>query len=68
MNKDLLRHTVVLVQLQFPIEMKDRMHVQDLDKLFAYGQDDLLQLASATKEMLAEPEFDYHFLRSALIY
>jgi hypothetical protein len=41
MNKDLSIHTVGWVQFQFAIEMKDRIHDQDLDKLSTYGQDDL---------------------------
>jgi hypothetical protein len=38
MNKYLPIHTVVLGLDQLPIEMKDRMYDQDLDKLSMYGQ------------------------------
>ena len=63
MHKDLLKHTVVLVHLQSTTEMKDRIHVLDLDKLSTYGQDDLLQSVFVAREMLVELESENHFLR-----
>ena len=43
MRRDLLKHTVVLVQFHSPTEMKDKIDVLDLDMLSTYDQDDLLQ-------------------------
>ena len=63
MRKDLLKHTVVLVQLQFSTGKKDRTHVLDQDKLSMYDQDDLLQLAFVAREMLVELESENHFHR-----
>ena len=48
--------------------MKDRIDVLDLDKLSAYGQDGLLQLAFAGEEMLVEQEPENHFLTVILEY
>ena len=62
MNKDLLEHTAVLGLEQFAIEMKDRIHVLDLDRLSMYGQDDLHLLIFVAGETLVELEFEYHFL------
>ena len=62
MNKDLLKHTAVLGQYQSAIEMKDRIHVQDLDMLSMYGQDDLHLLIFVARETLVELEFENHFL------
>ncbi|MGB6673392.1 MAG: hypothetical protein WBE34_13245 [Candidatus Nitrosopolaris sp.] len=45
MRRYLLKHTVQMVQIQWTTEMKDRIHVLDLDMLSMYGQDDLHQLA-----------------------
>ena len=41
MNKYLPRHIVVLDHVELAIEMMDKIHVQDLDMLSGYGQDDL---------------------------
>ena len=57
-----LIHTVGWVQFPFPIGMKDRTHVLDLDMLSTYGQDDLNQSASVVRETLVELESVYHFL------
>ena len=62
MRKDLLKHTVQLVQFQLTTGMKDRTHVLDLDKLSTYGQDDLVQSASVVRETLVELESAYHSL------
>jgi hypothetical protein len=43
--------------------MKDKIHVQDLDTLSTYGQDDLLQLAFVARETLVELESENHFHR-----
>jgi hypothetical protein len=45
MNKDLLIHMMILVHRRSAIQMKDRTHVLDRDKLLMYDQDDLDQLA-----------------------
>ena len=57
MNKDLLKHTVLLDPCQSSIQMKDRTYAQDLDKLSTYGQDDLYLLVFVVKEMLALLEY-----------
>ena len=44
MNKDLLKHILVLVLWQSPIEMMDRIHVPGPDILSMYDQDVLLLL------------------------
>ena len=41
--------------------MKGRRRAPGWDKLSRYGQDNLLQLAFAGEEMLAELGFGYHF-------
>ena len=53
MRRYLLKHTVLLVQFQSTTEMKDRIHVLDLDTLSMYDQDDLLQSAFVVRETLA---------------
>ncbi len=63
MHRYLLKHTVVLVHFESPTEMKDKIHVPDLDKLSMYGQDALHQLAFVAREMLVELESENHFLR-----
>jgi hypothetical protein len=63
MNKDLLKHKVQLVHFESPTEVKDRIHVLDLDRLSMYDRDDLLQLAFVVGEMLVELESENHFLR-----
>jgi len=45
MNKDLPRHPAVLVQHPLSIAMKEKIDVQDYDKLSTSDQDDLLLLA-----------------------
>jgi hypothetical protein len=62
MRKYLLKHTLQMVRFQSTTQMKDRMHVLDLDKLSTYGQDDLLQLAFVAIETLVELESENHFL------
>ena len=44
-NKDLLKHTLVWVQLLLSTEMRDRINVLNLGKLSMYDQDDLAKLA-----------------------
>ena len=44
-NKDLLKHTLVWVQLLLSTEMRDRINVLNLGKLSMYDQDDLDRLA-----------------------
>lgn len=66
MSKDLLKHKAQKVQLQFSIEMKDRIDVLDLDKLSTYDQDDLLRLVFAARETLLEQESESRFLRGVL--
>ncbi len=61
MQKDPLRHTAVLVLMQFSIEMRERINVLNSDKLSRYGQDDLAQLVFAAREALVELEFVYRF-------
>ena len=56
MRKDLLKHTVLLVQFQSTTEMRDRIHVLDLNMLSTYGQDDLLQSVFVVRETLVELE------------
>jgi hypothetical protein len=56
MNKDQLRHMTVLDRTMFATEMKDKAYVQDLDMLSVYGQDDLVPLVFAVREMLVESE------------
>ena len=63
MRRYLLKHTVQMVQIQSTTEMKDRILVQDWDKLSMYDLDDLLQLASVARETLVELESENHFLR-----
>jgi hypothetical protein len=62
MNKDLLKHTVGLVQSQSTTEMKDRRNVLDLDMLSMYGQDDLFQSVFVVGETFAELALQNHFL------
>jgi hypothetical protein len=62
MSKDLLKHKAQKVQLQFSIEMKDRIDVLDLDKLSTYDQDDLLQSVFVVRETLVELESGNRFL------
>ena len=54
MNKDLLKHMVVLVLCQSAIEMMDRRYVPDLDMLSMYGQDVFYLLVLAVVERPAE--------------
>ena len=63
MSRYLLKHTVVLVHFESPIEMKDKIDVLDWDKLSMYDQDDLLRLAFVAIETLVELESENHFLR-----
>ena len=56
MCRYLLKHTVVLVQFQSTTEMRDRIHVLDLNMLSTYGQDDLLQSVFVVRETLVELE------------
>jgi hypothetical protein len=68
MNKGLLRHTVVLVQLQSSIETKDRINVLNSDKLSIYGQDDLVPLVFVARERLVELESENRFLLARLAF
>jgi len=54
MRKYLLKHTVGWVQFQSTIEMKDRTHVLDWDKLSMYDQDALYQSVFVARETLVE--------------
>ena len=45
MNKDLLKHTLVWIQLLLSTEMRDRINVLNLGELSMYDQDDLAKLA-----------------------
>ena len=56
MRRYLLKHTVLLVQFQSTTEMRDRIHVLDLNMLSTYGQDDLLQSVFVVRETLVELE------------
>jgi len=56
MHRYLLKHTVLLVQFQSTTEMRDRIHVLDLNMLSTYGQDDLLQSVFVVRETLVELE------------
>ena len=60
MHKDLLKHTVQMVQFQSTTEMKERNDVPDWDKLSMYDQDDLLQSAFVASERLVELESENH--------
>ena len=62
MRKDLTRHMVVLDHAVFAIEMMDKTHVQDLDMLLTYDQDDLSLSAFAAITKLLELESEYRFL------
>ena len=63
MSKYQLKHTALfLLQPPCSTEMKDRIHVLDLDMLSTYDQDVLLQLVFAARETLAEQESQYRFL------
>jgi hypothetical protein len=66
MNKDLLIHMMVLDRTMFATEMKDKAYVQDLDTLSVYVQGDLVPLVFAAEEMLAELDFQNHFVHAAL--
>jgi hypothetical protein len=55
-HTDPLKHTAGWVQFQSTTEMKDRTHVQDLDKLSTYGQDVLHLLVFVAREKLVELE------------
>jgi hypothetical protein len=66
MHKDLLKHTAVLVRLQYSIEMRDRIDVLNSDKLSRHDQDDLSQLVFAEGDALVERESVYHFLHWVL--
>lgn len=54
MHTDPLKHTAGWVQFQSTAELKDRTHVQDLDKLSTYGQDVLHLLVFVARETLVE--------------
>ena len=56
--KDLLKRFVVSVLSQSSIQMMDRTHVLDLDRLSMYDQDDLPQSAFVARETLVELESD----------
>ena len=56
MQKDPLRHTAVLVLIQFSIEMRERINVLNSDKLSMYDQDDLLLLAFVARETPVEQD------------
>jgi hypothetical protein len=45
-----------MVRIQWTTEMKDRIHVLDLDMLSMYGHDDLLQSVFVVRETLVELE------------
>ena len=62
MHRYLLKHTVLSVQFQSTTEMRDRIHVLDLDKLSKYGQHDLHQSVFVARETLVELESENHFL------
>jgi hypothetical protein len=62
MNKDLIKHIVVLVRFESPTEMKDRIDVPDLDMLSTYDQDDLPQSVFVVRETLVELESENRFL------
>jgi hypothetical protein len=68
MHKGLPKHTVQVVQFQRPNEMMDRRHVQDLDMLSMYGQDDLHQSVFAAGDTLTQLESVYHFAHEVLGY
>jgi hypothetical protein len=68
MSRYLLKHIVVLVQLQFSIQTKDRINVLNSDKLSMYGQDDLVQLVFVARERLVERESENRFLLEGLGY
>ena len=48
--------------------MKDRIGVQDLDKLSTYDQDDLLRSVFVVRETLVELESENHFLHRVVRY
>jgi hypothetical protein len=53
---------VVLDHAVFAIEMMDKTHVQDLDMLLTYDQDDLSLSAFAAITKLLEQESEYRFI------
>jgi hypothetical protein len=57
---------MVLDRMMFATEMRDKVYVQDSDKLSMYGQDGLVPLVFAVGEMLVELGFQNHFVREAL--
>jgi len=65
-HTDQLIHMMVLDRMRFATEMKDKVYVQDLDKLSVYGQGDLVPLVFAAEEMLVELGFQSHFVHEAL--
>jgi hypothetical protein len=68
MSKDLLGHMTVLDRTMFATEMKDKVYVQDLDRLSVYGHGNLVPLVFAVGEMLVELGFQNHFVHEALEY
>jgi hypothetical protein len=68
MHKDLLKHTLVLVQLLFSTKMRDRGDVLNWDKLSKYDLDDLVQSVFVARETLAVLEILYHFAHEVLEY
>jgi hypothetical protein len=62
MNKDLLKHMVVLVQIQLTMEMRDKMHVQGWDMLSTHDQDGLHLLTFAARGSFLELELENRFL------
>jgi len=60
MRKGLLKHSVVLVQIQSTTEMKDRIDVLDWDKLSMYDLDVFYLSMLAVEEMLDVLGFVYH--------
>ena len=63
MNKDLLAHMMVLVQMKSTTEMRDKMHVQGWDMLLTYDQDGLQLLTFAARGSFLELELENHFLQ-----
>ena len=62
MHTDLLKHMIVLDRTMSTIQMRDKIHDQDLDTLSPYGQGDLLQSVFVVGETLAQLVSVYHFL------